>query len=228
MSCHYLLGKGGDVTRFVHEENRAWHAGVASWRRFSDINSLSIGVEIENFGEFSAEKHPPFQESGEWGSPGSQKPVQVEGSNNYWFPFSESQIQTLALLLIDFKNRWSIKDQFFLGHSDVSPQRKVDPGPLFPWKRLATDYKIGAWHDVEKPLKYITLPTSSDNCILWTQLRLRDYGYECPLTGEMDAETTNVVRVFQMHFRPQDISGTIDLETQKNLASLVDRYVYQE
>ena len=215
-SSNYLIKSDFTIAQIVPESKRAWHAGIASWRGFSDINSLSIGVEITNWG-FDGDHVPSDIDLDQC--------ITLSGSSKKWFPFPEEQFQAIANLLIDFKDRWHIRPQFFIGHSDVSPGRKVDPGPLFPWERLHKDFGIGAWPDLEKPLQYIELPPKEKE-VLWTQLRLRDYGYFCPLTGELDTKTVSTIQAFQMHFRPTKIDGKPDAETRLTLAHLVDQYHY--
>ena len=108
VSSHYLVEEDGRVFRLVAEERRAWHAGVSSWRGQTDINGASIGIEIVNPGH-------------DWG----------------YRAFPEAQIAAVIDLVGDIRGRWTIEDRNIVGHSDVAPERKTDPGELFPWKRLA-------------------------------------------------------------------------------------------
>lgn len=217
VSAHYLLFADGHLASIGSDETiRTWHAGVGSWRGLTDINSLSIGIEIVNWG---------FKGSHVPATAGIVEGLAVEGSSHQWTPYPDAQIEVLAALLKDIKSRWKIQDQFFLGHSDVSPGRKVDPGPLFPWERLHREHGIGAWPDLEKPLRAVELPAEGRK-VLWTQRHLRDYGYACPVTGEWDDPSRLSLQAFQMHFRPANISGSIDDESIRLLAALVDQYVY--
>jgi N-acetylmuramoyl-L-alanine amidase len=215
VSSHYLIQSDGTLHTIVDEEKRAWHAGISHWRGFSDVNSLSIGVELSNPGYWVPELRLPKEHA-----------VLVPGSEARWIPFQEVQIQRIGLLLQDLKKKWAIPDSFFLGHSDVAPDRKIDPGPLFPWKLLHDEYHVGAWHDVNAPLHFVTLPTQQENKTLWLQQHLRLYGYPCPVTGELTPSLQRVLQAFQMHFRPSNIEGSADEETLAILASLVDRYVW--
>lgn len=113
VSAHYLIGPSGQLYQLVPENRRAWHAGQSYWAGMTDINSLSIGIEIDNRGEG---------------------------------PFAEAQIGTLLALLQDLRQRYRIKPENVLGHADVAPGRKVDPGAYFPWQRLATS-GFGVWCD---------------------------------------------------------------------------------
>lgn len=108
VSAHYLIDKDGQIYQLVDDTHRAWHAGVSSWDGETDINSCSLGIELDNLG------HTHGPES-----------------------FSNGQIQALLSLLAELVNRYKIPPQRILGHSDVAPGRKIDPGPLFPWDILA-------------------------------------------------------------------------------------------
>lgn len=118
VSSHYLIEQDGRVFRLVPEERRAWHAGVSFWRGERDVNGRSIGVELVN----------PGHELG-------------------YVPFPEAQIQTLLGLLDAIRERWTVEDGNIVAHSDVAPERKIDPGELFPWRRLA-DAGHGLWVDL--------------------------------------------------------------------------------
>ncbi|WP_333587351.1 N-acetylmuramoyl-L-alanine amidase, partial [Phenylobacterium sp.] len=108
VSSHYLVEEDGRIFSLVAEERRAWHAGVSFWKGETDINGRSIGIEIVNPGH-------------DWG----------------YRPFPEAQIVALIALIADIRTRWMVPDARIIGHSDVAPSRKIDPGELFPWKRLA-------------------------------------------------------------------------------------------
>ena len=217
VSAHYLIKGNGGIAQIVSDGMRAWHGGRGSWRGLPDINSLSLGVEIVNWGYDGV--HVPEEVD-------RSSCVTLSGSPHKWFPFPEEQFQSIAKLLTDFKERWNIQPHFFIGHSDIAPGRKVDPGPLFPWERLYREFGIGAWvDDLEQELRFVGLPEKGSE-VLWTQLRLKDYGYACPLTGKLDKETQAVIQAFQMHFRPSLIDGKPDEGTRLVLAHLVDRYHY--
>ncbi len=114
VSAHYLIARDGHVTGMVEEQERAWHAGVGEWRGQNDVNSRSIGIELDNTG-----KHP----------------------------FPEPQMVALEQLVTEICDRWSITPQNVIGHSDMSPGRKIDPGPRFDWARLAFQgLAVGAGH----------------------------------------------------------------------------------
>lgn len=183
VSAHYLIDEDGTVWRLVAEERRAWHAGVSSWRGRSDINSASIGIELVN----------PGHEFG-------------------YRPFPEPQMAALEALGRDILPRHPILPWHVLGHSDVAPQRKTDPGELFDWPRLARA-AIGLWPD------FTLLPPPAAT-IAELQEQLAAIGYETPRTGVADAATAQVIAAFQRHFRPSCCDGKADRETRQRIAAL--------
>lgn len=194
VSSHYLITDEPvpHVYQLVDESRRAWHAGVSRWYGSTGINAASIGIEIVNPG----------------------------GTGTQWAPYSEAQIDTLMLLLKDIVQRHQIKLHNIVGHSDIAPQRKVDPGPLFPWKRLA-DAGLARWYDEEKAADHRAefqrsgLPNAQ-----WIQQELNRVGYETPGNGQLDRATRNVIRAFQMRYRPHRYDGVPDAETLGILKSL--------
>jgi len=194
VSSHYLITDEPrpHVYQLVDESRRAWHAGVSQWYQRTDMNSASIGIEIVNAG----------------------------GAGLNWAPYSEAQIETLLVLLKDIVQRHQIKAPNIVGHSDIAPQRKVDPGPLFPWKRLA-DAGLGRWYDETLAAQYRGeferkgLPDAR-----WIQGQLERLGYDAPKSGKLDKATKNVLKAFQMHYRPSLYDGQPDAETMGILKSL--------
>lgn len=174
VSAHYCIDTNGDVTALVDEDKRAWHAGVSFWRGHTDINARSIGIELVNPGH-------------EYG----------------YEPFPEQQIAALIELAKDILSRYPIEARNVVGHSDVAPTRKTDPGELFPWQRLA-DEGVGVWPDA-----IATNDQASDIADL-----LLAYGYE---TDDVAAAIT----AFQRHFRVGKIDGIADIETQALLSNLL-------
>lgn len=217
VSAHYCLTPEGEIHQLVREQDRAWHSGKAFWRGHQDINSESIGIEIVGFG-FDGEHVPNDCERDHL--------IQVPGSSKHWFPFTAQQIERASTLIGDIQTRYNIPPHMILGHSDVAPGRKVDPGPLFPWEGLYRNYGLGAWPDFDRPLNCVNIP--QDVSAQWVQKHLRDYGYGINITGEFDHQTTMTLQAFQMHFRPSNISGQTDEETITILAHLVDQYHYQD
>lgn len=187
VSSHYLITdeEPPRIYQLVDESRRAWHAGQSDWYGRSDLNASSIGVEIVN-----------------------QGPV-----NDGWQPYAESQIQALTVLLKDIVARHQIHGRNVVGHSDIAPQRKQDPGPVFPWKRLA-DAGLGRWYDEAKAAR-LTVQYRSKGLppMRVIQEKLRHAGYAVPDTGALDTATRRVLRAFQMHYRPARHDGEPDAET---------------
>jgi len=171
VSAHYLIDEDGAVLRLVDENRRAWHAGVAHWQGNTDINARSVGIELVN----------PGHEFG-------------------YLPFPETQMTALVDLAQGIVARHAIPARNVVGHSDVAPRRKRDPGELFDWRRLA-DAGIGLW------------PEEADGSGDVTEM-LTAYGYE---TEDLTASVT----AFQRHFRPTVVTGEVDDETLARLAGLL-------
>ena len=136
-----------------------------------------------------------------------------------WHPYSEAQVQSLILLLKDIARRNNIQPRHIIGHSDIAPLRKLDPGPMFPWKRLA-DEGLGLWPDAravaQQQARFAVNPPSA----AWYQQQLARFGYAVPQTGEFDVATRHVIAAFQMRFRPQRFDGQPDAQTAAMLQVL--------
>lgn len=190
VSAHYFIDQEGVLFRMVSEERRAWHAGVSFWRGLRDLNSASIGIELCNPGH-------------EYG----------------YRPFPDIQITALKALLADIHGRHNLGPTALLGHSDIAPSRKMDPGELLPWRDLATD-GFGLW-----PAETEVLPGIPD--LDGAFRRLSEIGYAVPLTPEEgsdilnpDSATTDVVTAFQRRYRPQKVDGHLDNETAAQIAAV--------
>ncbi|OVZ91243.1 N-acetylmuramoyl-L-alanine amidase [Yersinia frederiksenii] len=207
VSAHYLVKTHPDtldgkpiVLQLVPESQRAWHAGVSDWHGRSSLNDTSIGIEIVNKGF-------------------TEKMLGRE-----WYPYNESQIKLIERLTKDIVERYNIDPTDVVAHSDIAPLRKSDPGPLFPWQRLAL-LGIGAWPDDATVTKYIDGRNKRDMAsVSVIQQALARYGYQIPQSGELDDETKQVIKAFQMHFRAQDFSGVPDVETEAIALALVEKY----
>jgi N-acetylmuramoyl-L-alanine amidase len=182
VSAHYLVDEDGTAWRLVPEERRAWHAGVSSWRGRNDVNDASIGIELVN----------PGHEFG-------------------YRPFPAAQIAALETLCLEIVARHAIPARNVLGHADVAPARKQDPGELFPWARLARA-GIGLWPGPALP----PAPTAIGEL----QRLLAAIGYGAPQTGALDGATAQVVTAFQRHFRPARCDGAADDETRRLVAAV--------
>ncbi|MDF7788618.1 N-acetylmuramoyl-L-alanine amidase [Pantoea stewartii] len=209
VSAHYLISDRVDsrtckpiVYRLVKEKRRAWHAGVSSWNGRVNLNDSSIGIEIVN---------PGFTEN-------------MLGQKT-WYPYREQQINALTALAKEIIRRYNITPDNVLGHSDIAPLRKEDPGKLFPWKLLAGQ-GIGAWPDPERVQKYLAgRARNAPANILIIQTLLRRYGYDqIPLSGILDDDTRKTISAFQMHFRPENTDGSPDAETEAIAMALNEQY----
>jgi len=195
VSSHYLLSDEASpvIYQLVDETRQSNHAGVSSWKNYTLINGSSIGIEIVN---------PGFTETPQ---------------GRVWHPYPQAQIDKLIALLKVIVKRHQIAPENILGHSDIAPQRKQDPGPLFPWQQLALHGLI-TWPDAAKVAAARDVYTQQLPDVAWFQKKLATHGYQVPQTGELDAATRNVVTAFQMKYRPMTIDGTPDAET----AALLD------
>eukprot|EP00439_Symbiodinium_sp_Y106_P089913 s1_g2449.t1 len=193
VSAHYLVFEDGRIVSMVDEERRAWHAGVSIWAGDTDINSRSIGIEIVNAGH-------------ELGYP----------------DFPSAQIEAVTALAVDIVGRHGIAAPRVLGHSDVAPGRKADPGEKFPWRALA-DAGVGHWvapvDRIEGPV--LSLGDRGDQ-VSELQFQLADYGYGIAVDGWFGDVTDDVVTAFQRHFRPALVDGVADLSTVGTLRLLRD------
>ena len=211
VSAHYVVPKEPmdgkrEVFRLVPEDECAWHAGVSGWQGTSGLNKTSIGVEIVNLGCKDA------------GQSGQEE----------WDPFPPYQIDTVIELCTEIIKRYpDITPTRVVGHADIAPNRKVDPGPLFPWKELY-EKGIGAWYEDKDKQATESFIGQREVDIKWVQKNLSTYGYPIKATGELDQQTKEVVSAFQMHFRPSDYSGKIDRETCAVLNALIKKYYPKE
>jgi N-acetylmuramoyl-L-alanine amidase len=189
VSSHYLIGEAPPtIYRLVDENRRAWHAGDSQWQGRTWLNASTIGIELVNQGFYDTPK------------------------GRYWQPFAPAQIDALIVLLKDIMQRHHLAPGSIVGHSDIAPQRKVDPGPLFPWKRLA-DAGLMPWPDADAVARQQVLFGASLPSVQWFQQQLARQGYAVPTHGELDKETRNVIAAFQMKYRPARYDGEPDAET---------------
>ncbi|MGN6578560.1 MAG: N-acetylmuramoyl-L-alanine amidase [Bordetella sp.] len=187
VSAHYLITDSSPphVYQLVPETRRAWHAGESSWYGEISLNDSSVGIEIVNLGD----------------------------STGVWQPYTPEQIRMLIPLLRAIVRRNGIEPQNIVAHSDIAPQRKVDPGPLFPWHLLARQ-GLGRWYDAAAETAVLAqLRTEPLPDVGWFQQQLHRLGYDCPQDGQMTPATRRVIAAFQMHYRPSNYDGMPDAET---------------
>ena len=178
VSCHYLINRKGKIIQLVREKNAAWHAGKSKWKKFVNLNNNSIGIELVNKGH----KY------------GYQK-------------FTNIQIRNLIKLCKNLKKKYAIKTENFLGHSDIAPLRKIDPGEKFPWKKLS-HLKIGQWfkdrtnfHRNNKNLRMVFFKN------------LHKLGYRYFSINKKNYSDKKVIKSFQQHYLPKNVTGIIDRKT---------------
>tara|TARA_B100000579_G_C22717926_1_gene797890 strand:+ start:278 stop:979 length:702 start_codon:yes stop_codon:yes gene_type:complete len=181
VSCHYHISKKGTITKMVDENKVAWHAGKSKWRNYKNLNKISIGIELENKGHrYGYEEYPNLQ------------------------------IKKLITLCVHLKRKYNIKNSNIVGHSDIAPLRKLDPGEKFPWKKLKNK-KIGIWYN--KIDKNYNLDISKKRKIFFNNLFKIGYRY-----FNKKAESKKdyyVIKAFQRRFLPNNVSGKIDQKTLK-------------
>lgn len=189
VSAHYLINAvPPTIYQLVDEDRRAWHAGVSEWQGRTWLNGTTIGIELINQGYFDTPK------------------------GRYWQPYAQQQIDALIVLLKDIMARHHLPPGSIIGHSDIAPQRKVDPGPLFPWKQLA-DAGLMPWPDAAAVAREQAVYTLSLPDVAWFQQQLAVQGYVVPDSGVLDEATRNVIRAFQMKYRQSLYDGQPDAET---------------
>ena len=211
VSAHYLVNDLGDneIYQLVDENKRAYHAGISAWRKDKMLNDTSIGIEIVNAG------------------------YKTDATGTKIFPeYSDAQVRKVAALVKDLANRYMVPATNILGHSDIAPTRKQDPGPKFPWKKLYDEYQVGMWYDEgtkqnfydSAVLEDYAMQMSVPSFLFKIQTALRDFGYDLNPNGAYDDATKKTIETFQYHFRPQNYSGMMDAETWAILQALNQKY----
>ena len=183
VSCHYLINRKGNITKLVDDNKIAWHAGKSKWKKFNNLNNKSLGIELVNKGhQYGYEK------------------------------FTIPQIRSLTKLCIKFKKIYKIKSQHFLGHSDIAPIRKKDPGEKFPWKKLSK-FGIGNWYK-KINLNYEEIKDEKKRSIFFKNLNKIGYRY-FSLERENKKIDSLVIKSFQRRYLPGNLTGKIDKKTFK-------------
>ena len=181
VSCHYLINRKGKISRMVEDKYIAWHAGKSKWRRFVNLNKNSLGIELVNRGHQFGYQH-----------------------------FTNVQILSLIKLCKFLKKKYSIKKENFLGHSDIAPLRKTDPGEKFPWKRLSK-YKLGVWYKYRG--KNLKLDEKNRNVLFFKYLHKLGYRYFS--LSKRTSIDRRIIKSFQQHYVPDNVTGKLDQKTLK-------------
>lgn len=190
VSSHYLVrDEPPEIYRLVDENRRSWHAGVSSWQGNTALNASSIGIEIVNLGYT---KNPD----------GSLK----------WYDYPPGQVEAVVALVKKIVKEHNIRPDRIVGHNEIAPSRKQDPGPRFPWKRLADEGLI-LWPDPVKVKEKLPVFEQQVPDVMWFQDRLIKHGYALATTGVMDEITKNSLTAFQMKYRNTKFDGVPDAET---------------
>ena len=199
VSAHYLIDETGKIYQLVEDEKRAWHAGESFWQGCTDINSCSLGIELSN-----------------------------PGHSHGYQAFPEAQIDALLQLCEQLRARWDIQKNRILGHSDIAPRRKQDPGHLFPWKVLARE-ELGLWPTSPAPYSELTprdLIARSRKAPQWTPRKSRGKSSfienSLATIGYEIISLPHTIRAFKRHFQPHQGDDRVDEETHLLLQGLLD------
>ena len=214
VSAHYLILNHDDnkIYNLVPESERAWHAGNGGFAGRTILNDTSIGIEIVNAGI-----QPQYRNALKNGD------FEYHPYEHY-VEFDELQIKKVAQLVQDLAARYKISPKNIIGHADMAPSRKIDPGAKFPWQRLYKEYGIGAWYDDFDKQFFMHQEAFAAATIPEIKQAFRDYGYQINDSDEWDEASRDVVYAFQLHFRPQQPTGELDLETYAILKALNKKY----
>lgn len=219
VSAHYLILNKDDnkIYNLVPESERAWHAGDGGFAGRTILNDTSIGIEIVNDGIAK-----PYRDALKKGADGTQA-FEYHPYEHY-VAFEEIQIKKVAKLVQDLTLRHEISPKNIIGHSDMAPSRKIDPGAKFPWQRLYEQYGIGAWYDEADKALFMNQDEFDSASVEEIKREFREYGYRINDSDEWDKASRNVIYAFQLHFRPLKPTGNLDLETYAILKALNKKY----
>ena len=194
VSAHFVVQENGEIIQMVDEDKRAWHAGVSSWNGITDVNSASIGIEI------------------------------VNGGHDYGLPdFPEEQVGAVLWLSKTIVERHDIEARNVVGHSDIAPGRKIDPGEKFPWHLFAAE-GIGRWpKNISADQRVLFEAGDRDRGISAAQMGLATLGYGAEVTGVMDEKMSALIEAFQRRYRPSKVDGKIDVQTLDIIGKLSDQ-----
>lgn len=220
VSAHYLITTKEDepIYKLVDDNDRAWHAGITMFDNRYSMNDSSIGIEIVNLG-FLHKVTNTYEEL---------MKMSKEDRENLFFTsydeyldFEENQIEKVAYLVRGLIEKYDIKPYNILGHSDIAPYRKKDPGPKFPWKRLHDQYNVGIWYDDYDYSNFLNDDKYKKAKVMDIKNEFIKYGYtSMPTNNIWDLDSRKVLYAFQCHFRPEKIDGNIDNETYAVIRAL--------
>ena len=182
VSCHYFIGRNGDVYRMINDNKVAWHAGQSRWQDIKNLNNHSIGIEIQNKGH------------------------RIKYQN-----FTKKQISSLIKLIKILMKKYKIKKDNILGHSDIAPLRKIDPGEKFPWSFLSTK-GVAVWYPKFKLKKFEIDPKLKRNIFFKNIYKI---GYRFFSKSIKSKKDRKIIMAFQRRFLPKEVSGKISDKTLK-------------
>ena len=181
VSCHYLINRKGHVIQMVKDKNVAWHAGRSKWKKYVNLNNVSLGIELVNRGH-------------------------QYGYQN----FSTKQINSLIKLCKNLKNKYSIRKENFLGHSDIAPLRKIDPGEKFPWEKLSS-HKIGKWFKNDFTTTKNFAVIKKKRSIFFKNLH--KIGYRYFSKNRSSKNDKKIIKSFQRRYLPKKVNGELDAKS---------------
>ena len=196
VSSHYLIKRNGEILKLVPELYIAWHAGISNWKNHKLINKSSIGIEISN-----------------------------PGHNYKYTEFTKEQIKSVLKISKYLIKKYKIKSNFILGHSDISPDRKIDPGEKFPWKYISKK-KVGYWHNVnEKKLSQARNQNINKNDINSFFQNLYKIGYSKNFNKKDNFFLKKLTTAFQRRFRQKLVNGIVDEECLIISTNLAKKFI---
>lgn len=218
VSSHYLITtkKEEPIYSLVDENYRAWHAGESAFDGRLSINDTSIGIEIVHTGyivENATNAKKTIKQN-------EEEFIKYED----YLEYDETQIKKLVFLLKNIVDKYDINPKNIVGHSDISPLRKQDPGPKFPWKKLHDEYGLGIWYDENDYSNFMNDKEYKKSSVSNIKYEFIKYGYNSmPTNNVWDLESRKVLYAFQCHFRPQKIDANIDEETYAIIRALNEK-----
>jgi len=181
VSCHYLINRKGLIIRMVKDKNIAWHAGKSKWKNFINLNKFSIGIELVNKGH-------------------------QFGYQNY----TNKKKNNLIVLCKKLKKKYKINTENFLGHSDIAPLRKADPGEKFPWKKLSK-FKLGKWYQQKN---FIAVKNKKKKEKIFFK-NIKKLGFRYFNIERRNSKDKKIIKSFQQHYMPRNVNGKLDQKTFK-------------